>query len=495
MEKIKTELDTFIKNFKTNIKREYKEDNFFSKVGGKDYVANFLDSENMWEVKLYEPQKITGKINVDLVDINNKIFKYYKHILETYKYSTEERKEFNEEIKFIFILLSNIYDLTLNFLELYFKGDWLNLHLKLIDACLDINNPPSPGLGTSGKEKVDGLWPFLLFFSLCLTQDKDYSTRLLLVLKSPDLFYKIVIIADCVCYFCCCGHGYHFNDNYNNSGIKSVLIVYETYKYLEDNKITMDAASKYKIQILEYLFKYIGKNPSIVLLYKMGKMLNSDEIFNHLLNKTNLLKDAFEKESDACFEHAIDGFEAFVNLCKNPEYLFQILHIITPPEKGVKNRVFREILKTLSSIINNNNQVEYLETKLYKNIMFQKIIDTLKLDVYLGDFEGIWQILLDSTNSNIVTIFYQNKNKYDFGEILTNQVNNLIQNNLTSYRLNAVVRIMNYLLKLGEEIKKKYGGANYYVEQFRDSYKKIQGLNQIEDEDINEFKKYYETNS
>ena len=171
------------------------------------------------------------------------------------------------------------------------------------------------------------------------------------------------------------------------------------------------------------------------------------------------------------------------------------MHIITPPEKGVKNRVFREILKTLSSIINNNNQIEYLETKLYKNIMFQKIIDTLKLDVYLGDFEGIWQILLDSTNSNIVTIFYQNKNKYDFGEILTNQVNNLIQNNLTSYRLNAVVRIMNYLLKLGEEIKKKYGGANYYVEQFRYSYKKIQGLNQIEDEDINEFKKYYETNS
>ena len=169
MEKIKTELDTFIKNFKTNIKREYKEDNFFSKIGEKDYVANFLDSENMWEAKLYEPQKITGKINVDLVDINNKIFKYYQHILETYKYSTEERKEFNEEIKFIFILLSNIYDLTLNFLELYFKGDWLNLHLKLIDACLDINNPPSPSLGRSGKEKVDDLWPFLLFFSLCLT--------------------------------------------------------------------------------------------------------------------------------------------------------------------------------------------------------------------------------------------------------------------------------------------------------------------------------------
>ena len=495
MEKIKNELETFTKNFKTNIKREYKEDKFFSNVNEKNYVSNFNDTDEMWEVKLYEPQKITGTINIDIDGIIFKIFKYYKHILETYKFNTEERKEFNEKIKFIFILLCNIYDLTPNFLELYFKGDWLKLHFKLIDSCLDINNPPSPSLGTSGKEKVDGLWPFLLFFSLCLTKDKDYSTRILLILKNPDLFYKILIIADCVCYFCCCGHGYNFDDNYNNSGIKAVLIIFETYKYLEDNKISIDAASKYKIQILEYLFKYIGKNPSIVFLYKMGKMLNSDEIFNHLLNKTNLLKEAFNKETDPVFDHSIDGFEAFVNLCKNPEHLFQILQIITPPEKGVKNRVFREILKTISNIINNNNQVEYLENKLYKNIMFQKTIDTLKLDVYLGDFEGIWQILLDSTNSNIVTIFYQNKNKYDFGEILTNQFNNLIKNNLTSYRLNAVVRIMNYLLKLGEEIKKKYGGNNYYVEQFRDSYKKILDLNKNGDDDIIEFKKYFETSS
>ena len=150
--------------------------------------------------------------------------------------------------------------------------------------------------------------------------------------------------------------------------------------------------------------------------------------------------------------------------------------------------MYREILKVISNIIANNNQVEYLENKLYNNPIFEKLIDTLKLDVYLGDYEGIWNIILDSTNNNIVTIFYRNKNKYNFGQILFNQVDNLIKNNLTSIRLNAVVRIMNYFLKLGDEIKKKYNVDNYYIEQFRDSYKKIQGLNQIEDEDINEFK-------
>ena len=254
----------------------------------------------------------------------------------------------------------------------------------------------------------------------------------------------------------------------------------------------MDAATKYKMLITEYLFKHLGKNPSIVLLYKMGKMLNIDEMFNHIIKKTNLFKSLINKESDFDIEHSIDGFEALITLCKNLEVLFEILYNISP-EKGVNNRIYREILKVITNIIANNNQIEYLENKLYNNPIFQKLIDTLKLDVYLGDYEGIWNIILDSTNSNIVTIFNRNKNKYNFGQILFNQVDNLIKNNLTTIRLNAVVRIMNYLLKLGDEIKKKYNVDNFYIEQFRDSYKKISDLNILNDEDIKEFKKYYET--
>ena len=208
MESLKKEIDDFIKNFKTNIKRDYKEDNFFLYEGEKNYIIGFSELDKMWEVKLFEPKKITEKINVDISKINDKIFQYYKLVLDKYNYKSEERKEFNEEIKFIFILLSNIYDLSSNFFGFYFEENWLNLHLKLIDACLDINDPPKPSLGTNGKEKIDGLWPFLLFFSLCLSQDKNFNIRLLLILKHPDLFYKIAIIADCVCYFCCCGHGY-----------------------------------------------------------------------------------------------------------------------------------------------------------------------------------------------------------------------------------------------------------------------------------------------
>ena len=223
-------------------------------------------------------------------------------------------------------------------------------------------------------------------------------------------------------------------------------------------------------------------------------MLDKDEIFNHLLNNTDLFQKAIDKENDSDFSHAMDGFEAFVNLCKNPECLFQILNIISPPNKGLKNNIYREILKTISTLITDNNQVEYLENKLYNNIMFQKVIDTLKLDTYLGDYEGIWQILLDINNSNIVTIFYKNHDKYNIGDIMINQVNNLIKDQLTGIRLNAVARIMNLFLNLGNEIKKKYNVENYYIEQFRDCYKKILELDIKDDEDINEFKKYYESN-
>ena len=171
-----------------------------------------------------------------------------------------------------------------------------------------------------------------------------------------------------------------------------------------------------------------------------------------------------------------------------------MLNFISPPKHGLKNRIYREILKTISNIIINNNSVEYLEQKLYKNDKFQKMLETLKQDSYLGDYEGIWQILLDCNNSSVVTIFYRNKTNYNIGDIMKNQIDNLIIKQLTGIRLNGVVRIMNLFLKMGNEIKKKYNVDNYYVEEFRDNYKKINDLEIKNDEDIDEFKKYYELN-
>jgi hypothetical protein len=171
-----------------------------------------------------------------------------------------------------------------------------------------------------------------------------------------------------------------------------------------------------------------------------------------------------------------------------------MLNIINPPEKGLKNRIFREILKKIFVIVNGNDAIEYLENKLYNNALFQKVLETLKRDVYLGDYEGIWQILLDSNNDNIVNIFFRMKNKYNFGDIMFKQVDSVIKNYLTGNRLNGVVRIINLFLKLGVKIVNSYLSENYYLEQFRDCYKKICELRDNEDDDITEFKNYYQNN-
>ena len=492
MEEIKNEIINTIENFSLYFGREYKECNFFLKFS--EYFSEFNQLDQIWDIKMNEPKK-SNKINEKkLIDINDKIFKYYDYLLKKYNYSSTNREEFDYMISNIFLLLSNIYDLYPNFLEIYFKNDWLSLHLKLLNVCLDENDPPEPTIGFNKREKISVLSEFALFFCLCLSKDTDFNTRLYLLLKYPELFYKIAIIIAGNTHFCCCGHGMSYQDEINLcSNIKLMLLIFETFKYIDDNNINYEAAKNTKIKIFEFYFIHIGKNCCIVYLYRMGKMLKNDDMFNHIINTTNLLIDALTKEKNDNFSHAIDGFEAFMNLCENPDYLFKILNIISPPEGGLKNRIYREILKKISIIISNNNQIEYLENKLYNDAIFQKLLETLKKDTYIGDYEGIWQILLDSSNINIVTIFYKMKNKYKIGEIMFKQVDSLIKNNLVGYRLNAVVRIMNLFLKMGSEIKKKFNVENYYIDQFKDCYKKIGDLDiqDNKDEDIDEFKNYF----
>ena len=62
----------------------------------------------------------------------------------------------------------------------------------------------------------------------------------------------------------------------------------------------------------------------------MAQILKTDEVFNHLLVKTNLFKEALAKEDEDSFSHSIDEFEKFISFCKNPDLLFKMLIIISP---------------------------------------------------------------------------------------------------------------------------------------------------------------------
>ena len=59
-------------------------------------------------------------------------------------------------------------------------------------------------------------------------------------------------------------------------------------------------------------------------------------------------------------------------------------------------------------------------------------------------------------------------------------------------RLTAVIRIMTLFIKIGEKVKVQFGGDNFYVNEFKDIYKKISNLPSLENyEEYNEFKYYF----
>jgi hypothetical protein len=250
---------------------------------------------------------------------------------------------------------------------------------------------------------------------------------------------------------------------------------------------------KVKLKYLKYLVERLGKNIGVVILLQMAKMCSTYDIFNYLINETDLMNKSLNKDDDV-FNHCVEKFEQFMHFCKEPEFLFRILSFISPPKRGLKKRIFYEIVKIMNDLVDNID-VDMLEKSVYKSEIFDKILDTLKLDVYLGDYLGIWNNLLNHENEKIIKIF--SRNTYNIGSIFLNQIDNLTKNKLYGFRLISVIQIMNLFLKIGETVKIKYNKKNDYIEQLRQVYERIKSIT-LEENDktileyIGEFNKYFE---
>ncbi len=237
------------------------------------------------------------------------------------------------------------------------------------------------------------------------------------------------------------------------------------------------------------MVKNLGKNIGSVYLLKMENICDNDnDIFNYIINETNLLKETLKRNDDS-FGHSIDNLEKFLSFCTSPELIFDILLLISNPNNRLERRLFRELLLKLPEIIKEKD-FEKLEKSLYGDI-FEKFLQTLKLDIWQGEYEGIWQALLNSENQSIIKIF--NKKKYNATQIFMVKVNNLIEKHLIGLNLTAVIKIMTLFLKIGEKVKNQFGGDNnYYANEFKDIYLKISEVTKLkDDEDYKEFENYF----
>ena len=209
---------------------------------------------------------------------------------------------------------------------------------------------------------------------------------------------------------------------------------------------------------------------------------------NYIINETNLLKETFQKEDDY-FKHSMDKVEKFISKCNSPKLICDMLLLISTPKNRMQTRLYADLLINLIKIFNDYD-TEKLEKYLYNSDIFMKILETLKYDIWLGEYEHIWQVLLNDENQSTIKIF--NKYKYNVTQIFMNQVNNLIEKQLLEKRLTAVIRIMTLFFKVGEKVKKQYGGDNYYVNEFKEIYSKISKVIKLKnDEDYEEFENYF----
>ena len=481
-EKIINHIQNFENNFGIKLIKDFFEESDFKTLFDNEY-------------KKTEHIVLKNEKKSILLEINDSILLYYEYIVNNYTYNSEDREELKEMLPKFLNLLCNIVYLMPDLNQNYLQEDWIKMHMKLMNICCNFETPEQLYILMDNKHNIYELEYLLTLFCLCLSKDNNFNQRIYLLLKFPDFLYQILIISASIINACCCGHGYYKNYNNNQcSCTKSIYLIYETFNYIEkNNKNMLKEVKKVKLKYLKYLVERLGKNIGVVILLQMAKMCSTYDIFNYLINETDLMNKSLNKDDDV-FNHCVEKFEQFMHFCKEPEFLFRILSFISPPKRGLKKRIFYEIVKIMNDLVDNID-VDMLEKSVYKSEIFDKILDTLKLDVYLGDYLGIWNNLLNHENEKIIKIF--SRNTYNIGSIFLNQIDNLTKNKLYGFRLISVIQIMNLFLKIGETVKIKYNKKNDYIEQLRQVYERIKSIT-LEENDktileyIEEFNKYFE---
>ena len=105
--------------------------------------------------------------------------------------------------------------------------------------------------------------------------------------------------------------------------------------------------------------------------------------------------------------------------------------------------------------------------------------------IYIIEVEGIFDVLLNPDSPYIIDIFY--RNPIIIGEKFLEIANN--HYGFEELKINAVFRIMNRFLLIGQKIKEKYNIENYYVNELKNAFQSFKGN---DSDEYKELKKYFE---
>ena len=355
--------------------------------------------------------------------------------------------------------------------------------MKLFEFYIDFNNLPEVIFGC-GDDYIH-LEKFIKLFNLCTGNDVDFSQRIKLIQNYKDLLLKILIISTFTSNICCCYHGFGIKTVTCHKAIDTIL---KALSYIEKNNdsLYLEDEKYIKIKYTDFLSKKYDKNVCIVHLNKMAEVLSNKDIFKYLIEETDLFISMVNKEATKV-HHCIDELENFVNLCEYPKSLLKVLknenfkeHLNNREMRAYK-RIYREILKKILS----NSQSDFIEEEIYKNHNIFKNLINLLSRIDLIEAEGIFDVLLNPDFPYIIDIFY--RNPIIIGEKFLEIAKNLYWSE--ELKINAVFRIMNRFLLIGQKIKEKYNIENYYVNELKNAFQCFRGN---DSDEYKELKKYFE---
>lgn len=483
-----------IKNYFNFFNRPFIEKFFYFKNIDETFIIAGEVNTKDWDIKIYNNKyiSISESEKIMLNQIIDAIFNNFNYILSEYKKEdiltgsniTEKEKDcFIFYVDSLFEILCNIYDLNSNFCKLFFENKWINLYLKLFEFYIDFNNLPEV-IFRCGDDYIH-LEKFIKLFNLCMGNDVDFSQRIKLIQNYKDLLLKILIISTFTSNICCCYHGFGIKTVTCHKAIDTIL---KALSYIEKNNdsLYLEDEKYIKIKYTDFLSKKYDKNVCIVHLNKMAEVLSNKDIFKYLIEETDLFISMVNKEAIKV-HHCIDELENFVNLCEYPKSLLKVLknenfkeHLNNREMRAYK-RIYREILKKILS----NSQSDFIEEEIYKNHNIFKNLINLLSRIDLIEAEGIFDVLLNPDFPYIIDIFY--RNPIIIGEKFLEIAKNLYWSE--ELKINAVFRIMNRFLLIGQKIKEKYNIENYYVNELKNAFQCFRGN---DSDEYKELKKYFE---
>ena len=360
----------------------------------------------------------------------------------------EEEEEIEEEerkkkgkieyyIYIIFELLLNLYDLDEQIINLFIVKKWINLYENLFKV---------------NSYKINYLILTIIYYLFSI--DKTYITYMKLIKYEKKFsfnFFKLIVNSVSGC--CCHGYEYKYIYDYIMENFDLLIkVIRETERNNLIDTSLIQSVYYFKIKIINYFIKEIGKNQLIFFFRRFTFNLRNEDIFSCIcdIKKFNSIIERIT------FSHYMEELHKIFYLCDNPTCFIQILSYYITEKNPIK---IRATFNVLIECIFISEDISIKE--LVFNNIFTYLIKILQNPDYFSSISNIVMLFhpfLNENDSDILKIYH--KNTFNLGNILPDTVQKMYANNYQFYTVDHLMNLIESFVDIGNVIKKQFYSKN-----------------------------------